>query len=65
MFIAFCYSISIIALLNWILSLKFSNICSLIFLISEDSSKRPHWHTTAPYFLNVITGCIDSFSDTI
>jgi hypothetical protein len=33
MFNAFCYSIYIIALRNWILSLKFSNICSLINFI--------------------------------
>ena len=43
-FIAFCSSISIIALLSWILSLKFSNICSLMLFISSFSSNRPQIH---------------------
>ena len=44
-FIAFCYSISIIALLSWILSLKFSKICSLILFIYSFSSMWPQTHT--------------------
>ena len=42
MFIAFCSYIYIIARRNWILSLKFSNICSFMFFISYFSSRCPH-----------------------
>lgn len=43
-FIAFCSSISIIALLSWILSLKFSKICSFMLFIYYFSSIRPQIH---------------------
>jgi len=42
-FIAFCYSIYIMALRSWILSLKFSKICSLIVFISSFSSILPQY----------------------
>ena len=53
-FIAFCYSISINALLNCILSLKFSKICSFILFISSFSSIFPHMQTN-PSFLRLLT----------
>ena len=50
---AFCSSISMRALLNWILSLKFSKISSLIFLISSFSSIFPQMQNCPSFLISM------------
>ena len=64
-FRAFCSSISIMALLNWILSLKFSKICSFMLLISSFSSILPQYVQTPSFgteFLPCLLSILGSLS---